>query len=89
MDISADGKLIAAITTDGFTKVWDRQRSSEAALLPNAAPVKAPVAAASPAAKEGPPTAPNPVLPKDADGWENLRAPLTPAKVEQTGPAGV
>ena len=35
------------------------------------------------------PAANQPVLPKDADGWENLLAPLTPAKVEQTGPAGV
>ncbi len=34
VDISADGTLIAAITTDGFTKVWDRQLSSAAALLP-------------------------------------------------------
>lgn len=64
VDISADGKLIAAITTDGFTKVWDRQRSSEAALLPNATPVKEPVAAASPAAKNAPPTAPKPALAK-------------------------
>lgn len=34
--ILADGKgtRIAAITTDGVTQVWDRQRSSAAALLP-------------------------------------------------------
>jgi len=93
VDLSADGKLIAAITTDGFTKVWDRQLSSAAALLPKAVSAVAPVAAASPAAKVEPPTAlepappkqPKPALPKDADGWEDLLAPLTPELVKQTG----
>ena len=66
-DISADGKFIAAITTEGVTKVWDRQRSSEAALLPKR------------------PAAIKPAVAKDAEGWEDLLAPLTPDEVEQTG----
>ncbi|HCN31156.1 MAG TPA: hypothetical protein DIT64_21075, partial [Verrucomicrobiales bacterium] len=93
VDISADGTLIAAITTDGFTQVWDRQISSAAAQLPKVAGAVEPVAAASPAAKNTPSTAPMPSLPKkpksvlskDADGWEDLLAPLTPAKVAETG----
>ncbi len=33
-DFSPNGTLIAAINTDGVAKVWDRKRSSAAALLP-------------------------------------------------------
>ncbi|MBL9116962.1 MAG: protein kinase [Verrucomicrobiaceae bacterium] len=68
VDISADGKLIAAISRDdAITKVWDRQRSSAAALLKNQ------------------PVTNQPALPKDADGWEDLLAQLTPARVAQSG----
>ena len=85
VDISADGKLIAAIIREGSTKVWDRQRSSAAALLPKVVSSVEPVAATSPTAKNAPPTAPKPALPGDAEGWENLLAALTPAEVEKTG----
>src|SRR5205814_1921560 len=34
VDFSPDGALVAAITTDGFVKVWNRRISSEAALFP-------------------------------------------------------
>lgn len=34
VDISPDGKLIVAVAADGYAKVWSRQASSEAALLP-------------------------------------------------------
>jgi serine/threonine protein kinase/WD40 repeat protein len=43
------------------------------------------VTAASPAAKKAPPPTPKPALPKDADGWEDHLASLTPAGVETTG----
>lgn len=45
VDISADGTQIAAITTDGITQFWDRQRSSGAALLPKRPAANKPVAA--------------------------------------------
>ena len=85
VDISADGKLIAAITTDGYTKVWDRQLSIAAAMPPKVVTEVERVATASPAAKKSPPAAPGPVLPKDADGWEDLLARLTPTEVAKTG----
>ncbi len=85
VDMSADGTRIAAITTDGFTKVWDRQLSSAAALPPKVVTEVGRVAAASPAAKKSPPAAPAPALPNAADGWEDLLARLTPAEVEKTG----
>jgi serine/threonine protein kinase/WD40 repeat protein len=85
VDISTDGKLIAAITREGSTKVWNRQRSSAAALLPKVVGTVEPVAATSPTAKNAPPTAPKPALPGAAEGWENLLAALTPAEVEKTG----
>jgi WD40 repeat protein len=44
------------------------------------------VAAASSAAKKAPRKATKSVLPKDADGWEDVLAPLTSAEVENTGP---
>ncbi|HRK13290.1 MAG TPA: serine/threonine-protein kinase [Prosthecobacter sp.] len=83
VDISADGKLIAAITRDeGITKVWDRQRSSAAARLKDQ-PATTKSAANQPAASQ--PAATSPALPKDADGWEDLLAPLTPDEVEKNG----
>jgi eukaryotic-like serine/threonine-protein kinase len=84
VDISADGKLIAAISSDAVTMVWDRQRSSAAALLPKVVSTVEPVAATSPTAKKAPQTTPKPALPKDAEGWENLLAALTPDEVEKT-----
>jgi WD40 repeat protein len=68
VDLSADGKLIAAISKeDGVAKVWDRQRSSTAALLGQGVITKEPVAAQdvskrdtpSAPAKKPKPTVPN------------------------------
>ncbi|MBK8038248.1 MAG: protein kinase [Verrucomicrobiaceae bacterium] len=44
------------------------------------------VVAARSAAKKAPRKATKSVLPKDADGWEDILAPLTSADVENTGP---
>ncbi len=35
VSFSPDGTLIAAITRDGFARVWERQRSNAAILMPS------------------------------------------------------
>jgi len=87
VDISADGVLIAAITREGSAKVWDRKISSEAALLPEVAPAIEPMMemTADSADVQLLPAAKLKSFVKDADGWEDLLAQLTPDQVAKSG----
>ncbi|TWU51877.1 WD40 repeat domain-containing serine/threonine protein kinase [Rubripirellula reticaptiva] len=67
VDFSPDGKLIAAITMDAVTKVWDRELSIRHARLPWKPKVNGPLVAI------------------DADGWQELLAPLDPFEVATSG----